>query len=172
MLKRAAALLICAWMFLFCALVFGADETATTVFLLRHAEKQSDTENPELSPAGNLRAESLVHVLGSSGVAAIYTSQYLRTIKTAEPLAVFLKLTPVQVDAKQTPELVKGILADHKGQAVLVVGHSNTVPEIISALGASVPPIEDGEYDNLYVVNLPAEGKAAVARIKFGEAAK
>lgn len=147
----------------------AADETKlTTVILVRHAEKQSNTDNTDLSAAGRARASELVRLLGSSGISAIYTSQFLRAKKTVEPLATFLKLTPIEVNADKTDELIKKIFAEHSGQVVFVAGHSNTVPEIITALGANVPAISDSEYDNLYVVTASAIGKATVVRLKFG----
>ena len=60
-------------------------------------------------------------------------------------------------------------LAKHRGQTVVVVGHSNTVPDIVAALGAARPPaICDAEYDNLYVVRVPVAGAATVERRRYG----
>lgn len=155
------------------AVLFAAEATKpTTIILVRHAEKQSNAENPDLSAAGQARARDLVRLLESSGIRAVYCSQYLRTRRTLEPLATFLKLTPIEVNADKTDELVKRIFAEHSGEVVLVAGHSDTVPEIIGVLGASVPSISDSEYDNLYVVTASAPGKAVVVRLKFGAAAE
>ena len=63
------------------------------------------------------------------------------------------------------------ILQNHKGQIILVVGHSNTVPELIANLGASkkVPPIAENEYDNIYIISIPWFGKTKTIRLRFGE---
>src|SRR5688500_9156051 len=73
-----------------------APEAAFTVFLVRHAEKAAEPrEDPPLTDVGRARADALARALGDSGVKAIYTSQYVRTRATAEPLAARLGLTPV-----------------------------------------------------------------------------
>jgi broad specificity phosphatase PhoE len=165
--KRKTCLLV---ILLFLPLfVFAQEQGLTTVILVRHAEKESDTENPHLSVAGRMRAADLAKMLESSGISAIYTSQYSRTIETAEPLAALLKIDAVQFDASRSNELVKRIFAEHSGKTIFVAGHSNTIPEIIAALGAKIPPIEDWQYDNLYVVTASQPGKATVLRLKFGE---
>lgn len=168
--KRYAWILIA---LLLLPLLAAAQETnPTTVILVRHAEKQSDTDNPDLSLDGQIRAQQLIHILGSSEIRGVYTTQYMRTQKTAAPLAAFLKVTPVEIDAAKTDELIKHIFANHKGEVVFVAGHSNTVPEIIAALGAKIPPVEDWEYDNLYIVTVTTPGKATVLRLKYGEVTK
>ena len=163
---RARLLLV----FLFLPLLLPADDfKPTTVILVRHAEKAADTDDPVLSAAGKARAGELARVLEGTGIQAVYTSQYIRTKDTAKPLAARLGLTPVEVNAGKPDLMIQDIFAHHAGQAVLVVGHSNTVPELISTLGAKVPPIGDLEYDNLYVVSVLARGKASVVRLKYGK---
>jgi broad specificity phosphatase PhoE len=145
----------------------------TTVILLRHAEKMKDqTDNPSLSVAGQLRAQHLAFVLGQAGITAIYTSQFDRTKQTAQPLADLLKIKPVEVNADFSDKLVEEILGKHAGERVLVVGHSDTVPEIIGMLGAKAGPIEDSEYDNLYVVTVIEKGNATAINMKYGEPSK
>ena len=63
------------------------------------------------------------------------------------------------------------ILKEQKGKIVLVVAHSNTVPTLIADLGASknVPPIDENEYDNIYLVSIPWFGKTKTIRLRFGE---
>jgi broad specificity phosphatase PhoE len=143
----------------------------TTVILVRHAEKNIELNNPDpdLSPAGQIRAQELQRVFDSTGLNAIYTTNYKRTQQTVSPVANKVGITPTIIDAKKTPDLVNGILNDHRGQTILVVGHSNTVPEIINALGGgSLPDIPDNEYDNLFIVTIYKFGKAKVVKLKYG----
>jgi len=143
----------------------------TTVILVRHAEKNIEPNNPDpdLSPAGMARSQELVRILGGAGVNAIYATQYKRTQQTAKPLADNLQLTVNLVDAKKTQELINSIRTNNRGQTILVVGHSNTVPEIVTALGGgSVPEIPDGDYDNMFIVSIYKAGSAKVTRIKYG----
>ena len=167
MRKRKAGILL--FFVLLPFLISAEDFKATTVILVSHAEKQSNADDPELSAAGKACAQELARILEHTGIRAIYTSQYLRTKATAAPLAEWLKTATMEVDASKPDLLVQDILAHYAGQAVLVVGHSNTIPDIIAALGAKAPSIEDMEYDNLYVVTIWAPGKAALVRLKYGK---
>ena len=84
------------------------------------------------------------------------------------PLAERLGLEVITVDAQATDELASRILADHRGEVVVVAGHSNTVPAIIEALGAPpVAPIADGSYGDLFIVTIDDRGDAVVVRLRF-----
>lgn len=147
---------------------------ATTVLLVRHAEKvyppyDPDQETP-LSPAGEARARTLADVARKAGVTAIFATQFIRTQQTAQPLANFLKLQPIIED--NTNQLVNKILSDHRGDVVLVAGHGPTVPQIARLLGAAIPQgvqsIED--FDNLFVITRKSEGGEANAiNLQYGE---
>src|SRR5687767_15049965 len=80
--------------------VFG-NHPITTVILIRHTEKnvEPDNPNPALSPDGIERAQTLVHVLGQSGISAVYATQYIRTQLTVAPVASHLGLTVTQVES-------------------------------------------------------------------------
>ncbi|HYU98075.1 MAG TPA: phosphoglycerate mutase family protein [Pyrinomonadaceae bacterium] len=143
----------------------------TTVILIRHAEKNIEPANPDpdLSPAGQTRAQELARMFGDAGIKAIYATQYKRTQQTVKPLADKLGLTAISVDARNTAELVKQIRAQHNGEVVLVSGHNNTVPEIIAALGGpTLPVIPETEFDNLYVVTIYRVGSAKLLKMKYG----
>lgn len=151
---------------------------ATTVYLVRHAEKAAaPAADPPLTEAGTKRAEELARKLGKAGIKTISTSQFLRTQATAEPLAKQLGITntviPVKMDTMNSRQLsseylkqVSDLVSSSAG-SVLIVGHSNTVPELIKALGGDiVPTIDDATYDDLFVVTVYAKGKAKVAHLK------
>ncbi len=157
------------------AVVFAVLSTfsrsVTTVILIRHAEKIIDPNNadPDLSPAGQARAQELVRMFGDAGINAIYATQYKRTQQTVKPLADKLGLPVGQVNSKSTAELVTQIRSKHGGQVVFIAGHNSTVPEIVSALGGpQYPVIPESEYDNLYIVTVYRTGKAKVVRMKYG----
>ena len=145
----------------------------TTVILVRHAEKniEPDNPNPDLSPEGRARAQELVHVLGSTGVTAIYATQYGRTQQTVQPLAERLSLPVSRIDSGNTFELVKQIKSNHTGGVVFVAGHNSTVPAIIAALGGGTyPTIPETEYDNMFIVTLYRFRKASTVKMKYGSA--
>jgi len=146
----------------------------TTVILVRHAEKniEPDNPNPDLSPEGRARAQELVHILGGTGVTAIYATQYGRTQQTVQPLAERLSLPVNRIDSRNTPELVRQIKSNHAGGVVFVAGHNNTVPAIIAELGGGTyPTIPETEYDNMFVVTLYGFRKASTVKLKYGSAA-
>jgi phosphohistidine phosphatase SixA len=144
-----------------------------TLFLLRHADYDlpRDGNVPDSTPinaAGRARAESLARVVGKAGVTAIFTSEALRTQQTVIPLATQLGLRPSHIPALQQEELLQRVLSAETGAVVLVVGHSNTVPSIITALGApfSGPSIQG--HDDLFIVTVVEPGKANAVRLKYG----
>jgi broad specificity phosphatase PhoE len=132
-----------------------------TVIFVRHAERADSTPgapvtmaaDPDLSDAGRARSESLAAMLKDAGIVAIVSTQYKRTQQTAAPLAKLLGIPVTTIKSGET-EPIRKMVTSTTGN-VLVVGHSNTIPDIIKALGAPPPPaIGDDEFDNLYLVTL------------------
>jgi len=159
---------------LLAALPLAAQQrAATTVILVRHAEKAATpADDPGLTEAGQARARALAAIARDAGVTAIITTQFARTRETARPAAEALGVTPevAKAGGAQHAQEVAGFIRAHAGGVVLVVGHSNTIPAIIAALGAPQPPaICDSEYDNIYLVTIPASGQARVIRARYGE---
>jgi phosphohistidine phosphatase SixA len=160
--------------------VSGTELELTTVYLVRHAEKgDTPPQDPPLSEQGKQRAQELARRLESAGIKAIYTSQYARTRQTAEPLATRLGITAVEIPVTMNPAnpreiaeqsytaIIEGI-RQHPGDPVLVVGHSNTIPEIIKRLGAdTIPTIDEKSYDDLFIASVFGNGKTNLARMKY-----
>jgi broad specificity phosphatase PhoE len=143
-----------------------------TVVLVRHADVDPPPEpapdNWPLNAAGEARAQTLAFVTGNAGVIAIYVSEALRTQQTAAPLAAKLDLQ-VQIVPDLT-HLAQVVLADADGPAVLIVGHGNTVPDMITALGAPAPEATIHGHDDLFVVTVAGPGKASLTYLKYGAA--
>jgi phosphohistidine phosphatase SixA len=155
----------------------AAHTTPTTVILVRHAEKAAvPGDDPPLSAAGEARSLALLDALRDAGVQAVVTTQLQRTRLTAAPLARELGLTPEVVPvagdaATHARQVAEHVLARHAGRTVLVVGHSNTIPAIVAALGGgAAEPIDDGTYDDLYVVTRAADGAARRLHVRYGSA--
>jgi broad specificity phosphatase PhoE len=145
------------------------------VLLVRHAEKAAQpAQDPPLTDAGAARARALVAVARDAGVTAIITTQFLRTKSTAEPTATALNVTPEVVNAGGMPQHAKAVaeqVMKHAGGTVLVVGHSNTIPAIVGALGAPQPKdLCDSEYDQVFVVVLGDAGPPRLIRSRYGAA--
>lgn len=145
-MKRASLFI----MFLLCAATVFA-QNAKTVFLVRHAEKVSDATDALLSNVGKQRAECLAGVLADAGIQNIITSDVVRTQQTAQPLADRLHEKITTLPASDTAQFVTRI-KQAQGNT-LVVGHSNTLPDIIQQLTGKSVTIRSNEYDGLFLVS-------------------
>ena len=144
-----------------------------TVIVVRHAERADGgagantmtdkPADPPLSAAGEARAAKLAAMLKDAGVNAIFTTEFKRTQDTAKPLATKLGLKAEVVPANDTAALVAKIRKDHAKDVVVIVGHSNTVPDIVKAFTGKVVTMADGEYDAMFVLT-PLAGTIALIR--------
>jgi broad specificity phosphatase PhoE len=143
-----------------------------TVLVVRHAEKAAaPADDPPLTAEGQARAQALLAAVRDAHVSAVITTQLLRTRSTAEPTASAFGIKPEVVPAGGATHAqdVAAAIRTHVGKTVLVVGHSNTVPAIIEALGAKrPPPICDSQYDDLFVVTIATDGSAGVVHSSYG----
>ena len=136
---------------------------STTLFMVRHAEKVDERRDPVLSERGMQRAQSLARHLRDAGVRKIYVTEFQRTRLTATPLAELTQvaLTPyVAKDSAKLPELLR-----NEAGNLLIVGHSNTLATMATALGVrDVKSVADDEYDRLIVIHLQ-DGAAPVMTV-------
>lgn len=143
----------------------------TTFILTRHAEKAITpaSDDPELSADGLKRAEKLASLLQSVPLAAVYATPYKRTTNTALPLAKAQGLPIQAYSAKTSAAQMDTLLHKHAGATILVVGHSNTVPQMLNALTGSekYPALDDRDYDNIFIVSLTRLGNANVTRLSL-----
>jgi broad specificity phosphatase PhoE len=156
---------------------FFESQATTTMIFVRHAEKAlMPIDDPGLSAEGKVRAAELARQLVDAdvvaGIDAIYSTDTRRTIETAQPVADALEVD-IQIYQNQEDDepVVDAMVNAHKGKIILVVGHSDTLPTMIAALGASkkVPPIAEFEYDNIYVISIPWFGKTKTIRLRYGD---
>ncbi|MEZ5499882.1 MAG: phosphoglycerate mutase family protein [Steroidobacteraceae bacterium] len=153
--------------------ILWLQNSTTTIVLVRHADKELvSIDDPPLSSAGSERAAGLARLFGARDgqrIQAIYVSNTRRARETARPLADALAIEPTIYDAAASKELVGRILREHRGELVLVVGHSNTVPQMVEQLagGTTVTPIRDDDYSNLYIVTLPRFRRASVLHLIY-----
>ena len=154
--------------FVFLLLTFVAFSVASAepmVIIVRHAEKAAnDPTDPDLSPAGQKRAEALAQMLKDAHISAIFTSELKRTQETAAPLTKLIGVAPTVVPAKDYATLVSKL---HQTQgAALVVGHGNTIPDVLKALGIDTPvQIPEDDYTELFVVAL--QDKPQLLRLHY-----
>jgi phosphohistidine phosphatase SixA len=146
----------------------GEEQKATTVYLVRHAEKADDgTRNPPLSDDGIKRAQKLSEMLSTSGVTAIYSTDYKRTKSTVEPLAKANNIVIKLYEPMKEDEL-KRIIEDNRGGVVVICGHSNTTPWSANFLaGTKLDGFKESDYGNLLIVTLWDFGKASLTRVSY-----
>ena len=141
-----------------------------TVIFTRHAEKAaSPAKDPPLTAAGEQRAKVLASMLADSGVDQIFVTELQRTQQTAAPLAARVHVKPTIIPADDTDALVKAI-RERKSGVVVVVGHSNKLPEVIAALGGPPVKIPETAYDNLFVLTVGAT-QSSLLRLHYGSSA-
>lgn len=143
----------------------GLWQQPTTVIVVRHMDKL-DGDDPALSATGAARADRLAEAFASARLDAIYSSGYRRADQTAEPLARRLSMPVQRYDASDSTALVRRIMREHRAGTVLVVGHSNTVPDIVRGLSKrTVGEIAEDRYGDVFIVTLPRWGRSAVTRL-------
>jgi phosphohistidine phosphatase SixA len=152
----------------------GGARGPLVVILVRHADTADmPADDPGLTLAGSKRARDLAAALHDAAVTAIITTQFRRTRDTAEPLANQLRLTPQVVPVQSTLDeharaLREAVRRQMPGVA-LVIGHSNTIPPLIAALGGpQMSDICDAVYDNLFTM-YDLGGKPGLLRTKYGD---
>jgi 2,3-bisphosphoglycerate-dependent phosphoglycerate mutase len=134
-------------------------QAQTTVWIVRHAEK--DLKNPSdpdpaLSIDGQERAKDLASLLLPKRVLAVYSTPFKRARQTAEPTAYGHGVIVQTYDPADPAALAASVLRQHKGGSVLIVGHSNTVLELVEAFGIKrpIPALSEDEYDYIFAVTV------------------
>ncbi|QYK48614.1 MAG: histidine phosphatase family protein [Phycisphaeraceae bacterium] len=152
----------------------GVPDRGIMVYLVRHAEKESEGADPGLTEAGLARAGALAVALLGEPIDAVYVTQFTRTQLTAKPLAdrAGVRQTVIEAGrdiAAHASEVAAAVRRGTRGRAVLIAGHSNTIPEIVRALGVNdAIVIDDSQYGDLFVVELRPDGARLVDRRRFG----
>jgi phosphohistidine phosphatase SixA len=154
-----------------------ADDDGRLVVLVRHAEKAEEPRaDPPLTEAGHARAMALLAATEAAGIDAIIVTPFARTRETAAPVAAARGLTPIEVPvvgsiAAHVEAVAAAVRAVPPGDAVLVVGHSNTIPAIVTALGGpELADLCDSQYSVLYVLSVPSAGPARLVTASYGAA--
>lgn len=188
---------------LYLLLAAQAAPPPTTIYVVRHAEKAKG-DNPPLTEAGQIRAASLADVLRDIDLDAVFTTDLCRTAQTVDATAHAADLplqtvrvadvdlaacmpkltarpTPLELSGDPMHTLVAQLRDLPLGSQALVAGHSNTIPDLLEALGVErlcpdpYPLDEKGRcwlpyhaFDNLFVVSLPKRGPASLQRLHYG----
>lgn len=159
-----------------CMLIVLQNETIAQAFtgkiyIVRHAEKVTQGNDPVLTDAGYRRAGDLMRTLRSQRIRKIYVSEKKRSQLTADSLRIQLRIDTVHYLAENYDMLLRSIRRQgDAGRTILIIAHSNTIPKIIQRLGVanySQADIPDWQFDNLYLVTFTG-GKAKVKKKRYG----
>jgi broad specificity phosphatase PhoE len=163
--KRSARPLVAFLVALMPAPMMRAQEA---VYIVRHAERADQSADPSLSAEGVGRSYRLRDMLREAGITHIFTTNLRRTVETAKPLADALGLAPQPLPGADVQPLAARLAGLGPRDRALVVGHSNTVPELLRALEVATPvTIADTDYDNLFIVVPKKDAAPTLLRLKF-----
>lgn len=124
------------------------------VYVMRHLHTPAGTSDPDLTVEGQRYAQAVSDWFRQDPPDVIYVSDTKRTRQTVAPLALRLGLTPKVYDPRDTPALLAAV-SKEKG-TVLIVGHSNTVPDIVAGLGGERPgPLQHPDFGDIWRVAGP-----------------
>jgi len=149
-MMRLSGLLVIALLALAACMTASAPEPAP-IYVIRHLNTPAGERDPDLLPEGQRLAIVLARRLRNEPIAAIYVSDFRRTRQSVAPLAAQLGLTPIVYDPADTPALVARVRAGPR--PALIVGHSNTVPDIVEQLGGARPgPLVHEDFGDLWTI--------------------
>jgi broad specificity phosphatase PhoE len=133
-----------------------------TIYVVRHFDTPEGVKDARLTPVGEARSRGLVRWFEGKQLKAIYVTPFARTRATAAPLAAAQALKPIDYDWTDAARLVAAV----RGQPgdVLIVGHSNTVPEIVERFGGTRPaPLVHADFGDLWIIR---DGKSERVRVE------
>ena len=117
------------------------------VYLTRHAEKLhlEGNRDPDLSELGLARAQRIADMFAKIKVDHLFSTNYKRTQQTLMPLSKAKSLAITPYDPRKGEDFIKQIKTNYCQQTLLIAGHSNTVPDMLQALGVKFD-VKIGDY--------------------------
>ncbi len=126
-------------------------EAEFTLYLVRHAEKQNTKDNPDLTQCGKVRAQQLSQILKETDLKAVYSTTYKRTMSTAYPTSKSFQVPIKNYAPNKLEQLAREL--KNKKKSALIVGHSNTTPELASLLtDKKISAMSEKQYQRLYQI--------------------
>ena len=150
-----------------CLAAQNAPVEPSVIFVVRHADRVPGLDS--LTDAGRVRAQDLARFLADADLDSVFTTDVARTRATAAPAAARIGVSVATYAPNEHAQLATRLT--RPGLRSLVVGHSNTVPELVRALGADPgPPIREAdEFDRLYVVTVvPGGATTSAVLLRYG----
>ena len=148
-MKKSIVLLLFFWI-----QVTLGQNTITQYYFIRHAEKADSSKNPNLSEKGLERAQQWKILFSKIDFDGVYSTDFNRTLQTIQPIVAdnnrLLKIyNPKMMD-------VEAFKKETHGKTILIVGHSNTIPNMVNQIIKEnrYTDIEENQFGNLYIVTL------------------
>lgn len=146
---------------LFLTFSYISSEQCSTFYLIRHAEKvrtDKSDKDPKLNEYGMLRAIKWQEYFSDKNISKIYSTNYKRTLETVKPIQESSDIIPIIYSPSDID--YKNFIMSNKIEVVLIVGHSNTIPDFVNGLISEnvYSQIDDLNNSNLYVVNICESG--------------
>jgi broad specificity phosphatase PhoE len=150
-------------------LQYSQNTSITTVYLVRHAEKELNTgKNPDLTQIGKERAEQLAFMLKEVELNSIFSTEYKRTINTVKPISKLKQLKVKTYHPFKSASLINEIMNKSKGKSVLIVGHSNTLAKTISDFGArKIDDLNEKEYSKIFILTLMHSNNKTTTKLEI-----
>ncbi|MEO8406149.1 MAG: histidine phosphatase family protein [Chitinophagaceae bacterium] len=130
-----------------------------TIYVVRHAEKEvalpNSNGNVPLTAKGKVRAEEIKRIMKKKKIAAVYSTNTIRTISTAKPTADYFGLSVQIYGPRPDSAFITMIKASKKN--TLIVGHSNTIDDVVNGLCGEkkvAGDLPDDEFNKLYVLKV------------------
>jgi 2,3-bisphosphoglycerate-dependent phosphoglycerate mutase len=148
------------------------DPQVTICILVRHAEKDTllNPKNPPLTEIGKRRAAHLAEILKNYPIAKVYyTGGMSRTLETAQPFLQEIKCPADTFYSKAVEPFFYNALDAHRGQSILIVGNSNTIPKMLNCfdLKQKYQNIDEKEYDNIFIVSAKDKSDVCIQQFKY-----
>jgi phosphohistidine phosphatase SixA len=150
--------------------MFSSCSTTSTIYVVRHGEKVAPSGDVALSSEGLQRAETLKDSLAKKNITAVYSTNSKRTQQTAGPTASHFGKPIITYN---NGDSLMQVLVNRKNARTLIAGHSNTVPNMLRAVGLQTSftgNIPDNQYDNLFIVTVKWKKSKTVTlkEVKYG----
>jgi broad specificity phosphatase PhoE len=146
-----------------------AQESTTTIYLLRHAEKAADgTADPGISDAGRERTKAWGEYFKDKKIKSYYSTKYKRAVETASWTGTYTLPNPGVPGTTTSLNLrnydpmtfsLNDVAQKHKAESIVIVGHSNTIPTLVNNFigDRKYPDMQENEFGNLYIIKITGD---------------
>lgn len=148
----------------------ATSDEITTFILVRHAEKVDDSRDPDLSSAGYERANLLAQMLEKVSFDAVYSTPLIRTTETARKIANKNGVEINNYDHRNPDAVAAEWLEKHRGEYVLIAGHSNSTPTFANALLGREHfknKFDESDFGNILIVTISSDGDRNLLHMRY-----